>query len=116
MSKITFFSICLCCSFIGYGQQAQYNIGFEPTDNDGTINYWSTFESPNPTARIIDNPDTDNGTVPVTKVLELVVDQNSACYAGDINVHGVLGTWQLDPNIASNLTLSISINSSIAMG
>jgi hypothetical protein len=69
MSKITFFSICLSCSFISYGQQAQYNIGFEPTYN-GTINYWSTFESPNPTARIIDNPDTDNGTVPVAKVLE----------------------------------------------
>ncbi|AUC80231.1 hypothetical protein CW736_12980 [Nonlabens sp. MB-3u-79] len=116
MSKITFFSICLCCFFIGYGQQTQYNIGFEPTDNDGTINYWSTFESPNPTARIIDNPDTDNGTVPVTKVLELVVNQNSACYAGAINVHGALGTWQLDPNVASNLTLSVSINSSIPIG
>lgn len=116
MLKFSLLFIFICCSLISFSQQQQYNIGFEPNDNDGTINYWNTFESPNPTAQIIDNPDTDGGTIPVTKVLELVVDQNSACYAGAINIHGVLGTWQLDPAVASNLTLSMSINSSLPLG
>ncbi|NRA93800.1 MAG: hypothetical protein HRU26_14190, partial [Psychroserpens sp.] len=97
-------------------QQVQYNIGFEENDNDGFLNYWSTFESPNPIAQIIDNPDTDNGTVPVTKVLELTVDQNSVCYAGAINAHGVLGSWQLDGSVTSNLSLSMSVNSSLPEG
>lgn len=116
MKKITLLVITLCVNLICYSQQTQYNIGFEPTDNDGQINYWSTFESPNPLAQIIDNPDTDGGTVPITKVLELTVDQNAACYAGAINAHGTLGTWQLDPGVQSNLTLSMSINSSLPVG
>lgn len=101
---------------IGFSQQQQYNLGFESSDNDGFINYWTTFESPNPQIQIIDNPDTDGGTVPVTKVMEIVVNQGSACYAGMINAHGTLGTWQLDPGVSSNLTMSVSINSSLTQG
>lgn len=115
MTRITLLFAFLFFS-LGYSQQQQYNIGFEEVDNDGFLNYWTTFESPNPLAQIIDNPDTDGGTVPVTKVMELNVDQNSACYAGLINEHGILGTWNLDPGVTSNLTLSMSINSSLPSG
>jgi hypothetical protein len=111
LSIIVLLFVSLC-----FGQQIQYNIGFETTDNDGVINYWRTFESPNPIAQIIDNPDTDGGTVPVTKVMQLDVDQNSACYAGVINQHGTLGTWVLDASVPSNLTLSVDINSSLSQG
>lgn len=97
-------------------QQIQYDINFEPNENHGEINYWRTFEGPNPVVQIIDNPDTDNGTVPVTKVLELIVDQNSACYAGVENIHSTLGTWTLDASVSSNLSLSLDINSSIPEG
>lgn len=116
MQKVTFILFTIFCFFTGYAQQTQYNIGFETGENDGVINYWSTFEGPNPIAQIIDNPDTDNGTVPVSKVLELTVDQGAVCYAGAINAHGTLGSWVLDPGVPSNVTLSMSINSSLAMG
>jgi hypothetical protein len=101
---------------IALAQQTQYTISFEPTDNDGVINYWRTFEGPNPVAQIIDNPDTDGGAVPVTKVLELQVDQNSACYAGAENIHGTLGSWILDGTVESNLSLSMDINSNLPLG
>ncbi|NNL81861.1 MAG: hypothetical protein HKP28_00630, partial [Winogradskyella sp.] len=116
MKKITFILILALTTALSFSQQQQYNLGFEASDNDGFLNYWTTFESPNPLIQIIDNPDTDGGTVPVTKVMEITVNQGSACYAGMINEHGTLGTWQLDPAVSSNLTMSVSINSSLAEG
>ena len=116
MKKITLLLFVILLFSNLTAQQTQYNIGFEPVDNDGFINYWRTFESPDPVAQIIDNPDTDGGSVPITKVLQLNVNQNSACYAGVINFHGTLGTWVLDAGVSSNLTLSMDVNSDLPNG
>lgn len=116
MQKASLFIFVFLFSLLGFAQQTQYNIGFESSDNDGFLNYWRTFEGPDPVIQIIDNPDTDGGTVAVTKVLQIDVNQNSACYAGVINEHGTLGTWELDAGVPSNLSLSMDINSSLSQG
>ena len=114
MKKITFLSI-LMFSFLGFSQQQQYNLGFEPSTPSGNINNWTSFENPNPGLSIVDNP-TPNGvnTSATTKVLKVDLVQGSACYAGLINSHGTLGTWRFDTSIPNNVTVSLQVNKSFA--
>ncbi|WP_338410352.1 T9SS type A sorting domain-containing protein [uncultured Flavobacterium sp.] len=114
MKKITYLLILFTVSF-AFSQQQQYNLGFESGTPSGTLANWTTFENPSPSAEIITNPDPDGvNTSATTQVLKLIATQNSACYAGTINLHGTLGTWQLDAGVTSNLTLSMKVNKSIA--
>jgi Secretion system C-terminal sorting domain len=113
MKKITFLFLLLGTS-LGFSQQQQYNLGFEPSTPSGVLSNWITFEGPNPVAEIVTNPDPDgDNTSATTKVLKLNMVQGAACYAGTINSHGTLGTWKLDSAVPSNLTLSMQVNKSI---
>ena len=114
MKKITFLSI-LIMSFLGFSQQQQYNLGFEPSTPSGNISNWVSFENPNPGLSIVDNP-MPNGvnTSATTKVLKVDLVQASACYAGLINSHGALGTWRFDTSVPNNVTVSMQVNKSFA--
>jgi hypothetical protein len=113
MKKITLFSVLLIAS-LGFSQQQQYNLNFEPATASGTLANWVTFEGPSPGADIVTNPDPD-GVNPsaTTKVLKLNMVQAGACYSGAINTHGSLGTWQLDAAVPSNQTLTMQVNKNI---
>ncbi|MGL2963577.1 T9SS type A sorting domain-containing protein [Flavobacterium sp. RSB2_4_14] len=114
MKKITFLFFLLATT-VGFSQQQQYNLGFETGSPSGVLTNWTTFENPNPGAEIVTNPDPDGvNTSATTKVLKINATQGSACYAGIINFHGTLGTWQLDSAVPSNQTLSMKVNKSIA--
>ena len=113
MKKITFLTFFLASS-LGFAQQQQYNLGFEPATPSGILSNWATFEGPNPAVDIVTNPDPDGvNTSATTKVLKLNMLQGAACYSGAVNFHGTLGTWQLDSAVPSNLTLSMQVNKSI---
>lgn len=113
MKKITLLFI-LMFSALGFAQQQQYNLNFEPSTPSGNLSNWATFENPNPVAQIITNPDPDGvNTSTTTNVLKLSATQSSACYAGAINFHGTLGTWQLNSAVPSNLTLSMKVNKNV---
>lgn len=116
MKKITFLLILLTVS-LGYAQQQQYDLGFEPGDPDGDISNWVAFEPTTPAAEIVTNP-MPNGTntSATTKVLKLKVLQAGDCFAGATNFHGTLGTWELDGAVPSNLTLSMDVNRSTTVG
>ena len=63
---------------------------------------------------IVTNPDPDGvNTSATTKVMQIDMVQAADCYAGAVNFHGTLGTWQLDAGVPSNLTLSMKVNKSI---
>ncbi|OUR90830.1 hypothetical protein A9Q87_12830 [Flavobacteriales bacterium 34_180_T64] len=116
MKKITFLSILLI-TFLGYGQQQIYNLGFEPGSADATAGNWTTFENPSPGLSIVTNSILNGtNTSGTTQVLRLTMAQGSACYAGAINFHGALGTWELDGAVTSNLTLSMDVNRSAGSG
>ena len=113
MKKITTLLILLT-SVVGFSQQQQYMLGFEPATPSGVIANWVTFESPNPSAEILVNPDPDGvNTSSTTNVLKLNMVQSGACYSGAINSHGTLGTWQLDASVISNQTLTMQVNKNI---
>ena len=113
MKKITTFLILLI-SVVGFSQQQQYLLGFEPTTPSGVIANWVTFEGPAPAAEIVVNPDADGvNTSTTTNVLKLNMIQAGACYSGAINGPGTLGTWQLDAAITSNQTLTMQVNKNI---
>ncbi|OIQ24130.1 T9SS type A sorting domain-containing protein [Lacinutrix sp. MedPE-SW] len=116
MKKITFLTILLTM-FLGYSQQQVYTLGFEPSDPDGDINAWTTFDPPAPSFEIIDNP-MPNGvnTSATTKVLKLNMVGAAPCYAGATNFNGTLGSWELDATVSSNLTLSMDVNRSSTNG
>jgi Secretion system C-terminal sorting domain len=114
MKKITLLLILLVSS-LGFSQQQQYNLGFEPSTPSGVLSNWVTFEGPSPAAEIVVNPDPDGvNSSATTNVLKLNMVQSGACYSGVINNHGTLGTWQLDSSVPSNLTLSMQVNKNIA--
>lgn len=113
MKKITLL-LFLLTSVFTFGQQQQYNLGFEPATPSGVLSNWATFEGPSPGADIVTNPDPDGvNTSATTKVLKLNMVQGGACYSGAVNLHGTLGTWQLDSAVPSNLTLSMQVNKNV---
>ena len=113
MKKITLF-IFLTFISLGYSQQQQYNLGFEPSTPSGVIANWAGFENNAPSLSIVTNPDPDGvNTSATTKVLQVDMIQAADCYAGTVNFHGTLGTWKLDAAVPSNLTLSMKVNKSI---
>ena len=116
MKKITLM-IAMMISIVAFSQQQIYNLGFESGDADGVQGNWTTFENPAPGLEILANP-IPNGVnnSATTQVLKLTMEQSSACYAGTINFHGILGTWELDGAVPSNLTLSMDVNKSVAGG
>jgi hypothetical protein len=114
MKKITLFSF-IFISMLGFSQQQQYLLGFEPSTPSGEIANWTSFQSPNPAISIVTNPDPDGvNTSSSTKVMKVDFAQASACYAGIINGHGTLGTWRFDTAIPNNVTVSMQVNKSIA--
>jgi hypothetical protein len=114
MKKITFLFAVLI-SFLGFSQQQQYLLGFEPSTPSGDIANWVSFENPNPAISIVTNPDPDGvNTSSASKVMKVDFAQASACYAGIINGHGTLGTWRFDTAVPNNVTVSMQVNKSIA--
>ena len=114
MKKITLL-FTLLISVLGFSQQQQYLLGFEPNTPSGNITNWISFENPSPAISIITNPDPDGvNTSSSTKVMKVDFAQASACYAGIINGHSTLGTWRFDTAIPNNVTVSMQVNKSIA--
>jgi len=113
MKKITLLFILLTAS-LGFAQQQQYNLGFEPSTPSGVLGSWTTFENLSPGYEIVTNPDPDGvNTSSTTKVLKINMVKGADCYAGAVNYHGTLGTWKLDSAVPSNLTLSMQVNKSV---
>lgn len=112
MKKITLF-VFLTFISLGFSQQQQYNLGFEPSTPSGIIANWTGFENNSPALSIVTNPDPDGvNTSATTKVMQVNMVQAADCYAGIVNFHSTLGTWQLDAGVPSNLTLSMKVNKS----
>jgi hypothetical protein len=117
MKKITILLILLLVTTLGFSQQQIYNLGFESGDPDGDISAWTTFDPPAPSAEIVVNPNPNGVNVSTTtQVLKLNMVGAAPCYAGAINFHGTLGTWELDAAVTSNLTLSMDVNRSSVNG
>ncbi|WP_452222695.1 T9SS type A sorting domain-containing protein [Lacinutrix chionoecetis] len=116
MKNFTLLIILLSLN-LGFSQQQIYNLGFESGDPDGDINAWTTFDPPAPAFEIVTNPDPD-GVNPsaTTQVLKLNMVGAAPCYAGAVNFHGTLGTWELDAAVPSNLSLSMDVNRSSTNG
>uniref|UniRef100_UPI00286E08DD hypothetical protein n=1 Tax=Flavobacterium sp. TaxID=239 RepID=UPI00286E08DD len=112
MKKITLF-IFLAFITLGYSQQQQYNLGFEPATPSGIAPVWFTFDSGAPVAEIVTNPDPDGtNTSATTKVLKVVMGPGNAFYAGVNNRYqdAAFGTWKIDAAVPSNLTITMDVN------
>lgn len=110
MKKITIIFL-LALSF-GYAQQQEYLLDFEEGTPSGDVSNWLTFEGDIAPAEIIDNPDTDGGTVPVTKVLRVVAPAGGNFFDGVNNSFDgeAFGTWKLDASVPNNATFTMDIN------
>ena len=104
--------IGILLSSIGYSQQQEYLLDFEPNTPSGVASNWYTFDNNPAAAEVVDNPDLDGTNATNSKVLKVVVGPNNAFYAGVNNAwdEGVFGTWEINMGEANNLTLSIDIN------
>ena len=104
--------IGILLSSIGYSQQQEYLLDFEPNTPSGVASNWYTFDNNPAAAEVVDNPDLDGTNATNSKVLKVVVGPDNAFYAGFNNAwqEGVFGSWQIEMGIASNLTLSMDIN------
>jgi hypothetical protein len=112
MKKFTFM-LSLLVTAIGFSQQQQYVLGFEPSSPSGTLSNWIAFDPPNPGLSIVTNPDPDGvNTSATTKVMKVDLVQQSVCYAGLINSHGSLGSWKFDTAVPNNLSVSVQVNKS----
>ena len=111
MKNIILLAFLLLAS-VGYSQQQEYLLDFEPNTPSGVASNWYTFDNNPAAAVVIDNPDLDGTNPANSKVLKVVVGPNNAFYAGVNNAwqEGVFGSWQIEMGIASNLTLSMDIN------
>ena len=111
MKKITFLAILLITS-LGYAQQQQYVLDFESDGPDGIAANWFAFDNDPAAPEVIDNPDLDGVNATASKVLKLVVGPNNAFYAGVNNKwqDSKFGSWKIDTNVASNLTLTMDVN------
>ncbi len=112
MKKITLLAIVLMSS-LGFAQQQQYNLGFEPGTPSGVASVWYTFDNGAAPAEIVTNPDPDGvNTSATTKVLKVVMGPGNAFYAGVNNKwqDKAFGTWKIDAAIPSNLTVTMDIN------
>ena len=112
MKKITLLAIILLSS-LGFAQQQQYNLGFEPGTPSGVASVWYTFDNGAAPAEIVTNPDPDGvNTSATTKVLKVVMGPANAFYAGVNNrwQDKLFGTWKIDATVPSNLTVTMDIN------
>ncbi|WP_298532231.1 T9SS type A sorting domain-containing protein [uncultured Algibacter sp.] len=116
MKKITLLLFILVGAVLN-AQQQQYLLDFESGTPSTVVGNWATFENPSPGLDVVINP-TPNGvnTSATTQVLKLNLAEASACYAGAINFHNTLGTWQFDGAVTSNLTLSMDVYRSTTNG
>lgn len=112
MKKITIMIFLMTFS-LGFAQQQEYLLDFEPGTPSGDVDNWLTFEGDDiDPPQIIDNPDTDGGTVPVTKVLKVTAPAGGNFFDGVNNTFDDLafGTWKLDAAVPSNGTFSMDVN------
>jgi hypothetical protein len=111
MKKITLLMVLLISS-LGFSQQQEYLFDFEADGADGTASHWYTFDNDPAPAEIVDNPDLDGVNATASKVMKVVVGPDNAFYAGVNNAwdEEAFGTWKLDLNVASNLTLTMDVN------
>lgn len=117
MKKITFLFLAIFAAALTYAQQQQYVLDFESGNPSGEADAWVSFDPPAPTLQIVTNP-SPNGTntSATTQVMQIDMLQGAPCYAGMTNLRGRLGQWEIDPAIASNLTLSMDVYRSTTAG
>ena len=97
---------------IGYSQQQEYLLDFEPNTPSGVASNWYTFDNNAAPAEIIDNPDLDGTNASSSKVLKVVVGPDNAFYAGVNNAwdEGAFGTWEIEMGVANNLTVTMDVH------
>ncbi len=97
---------------VGYSQQQEYFLDFEPNTPSGVASNWYTFDNNPAAAEVVDNPDLDGTNATNSKVLKVVVGPNNAFYAGVNNAwnEGVFGTWEIDMGVANNLSLTMDLH------
>ena len=81
MKNIILLAFLLLAS-VGYSQQQEYLLDFEPNTPSGVASNWYTFDNNPAAAVVIDNPDLDGTNPANSKVLKVVVGPNNAFYAG----------------------------------
>ena len=97
---------------IGYSQQQEYLLDFEPNTPSGVASNWYTFDNNAAPAEIIDNPDLDGTNASSSKVLKVVVGPDNAFYAGVNNAwdEGAFGTWEIEMGVPNNLTVTMDVH------
>jgi hypothetical protein len=111
MKKITLLLAFLITS-IGFSQQQEYHLDFEEGTPSGLASNWYTFDNEPAAAEIVDNPDLDGVNATASKVMKVVMGPGNAFYAGVNNKweDSKFGTWKIDMNVASNLTLTMDVH------
>lgn len=113
MKKITLL-LALLISSIGFSQQQQYHLDFESSPSGDAATWNNSFGGTSP-VQIVTNPDPDGtNTSATTKVLKttLAAPTTAEFWAGvdNANSNSAFGTWKIDMNVASNLTLTMDIH------
>jgi hypothetical protein len=110
MKKITLL-LTLFFATVVMAQQQTYTLDFEAGSVEADNSVWETFDPPSPTFEFAANPD-QTGVNTSAQAMKVTVPQNGVIYAG-INNSGpginAFGTWVFDPNIQSNLTVTMDV-------
>ncbi len=105
MKKITFFSLLMTMSALGFSQVTNYNFTFEPNTTLGTWNYFDN--GTNTTGlTVVANPAPD-GVNPSATVAKFTAADDGGEWSGCESLYGTLGKWRFDGTKPTTVTVDV---------